>query len=223
MRQLTKRERVAASFGEDLVAHTLVDGARERAMEQLAGMLVGKPPDVQSRQLRERLRDHPDREHNRDPLCFDASCDERERLGRCIIQPVCIVDHTKQRLLIRELREQTEYCQADQERIRRRRHAQAERSCERIALWGGQPIEDAKHGTAQHLKTRVRELHLGFRCRDSMDLQVRTTVRDGVIEQCRLAHAGLAIHHDRAALTGTSANQQRIELSCLPLAPKQGL
>ena len=83
------------------------------------------PPSAQLGQARQRMAGlrsgavdrRPGREHQRDRLGQQAAPDEPEHLGRGLVQPLRVVHHAQQRLLLGRLGHQAERGQGDQELV----------------------------------------------------------------------------------------------------------
>ena len=112
--------------------------------------------------------------------------------------------HT-QRLLLGGVGQQAQDRQPDEEAIRRRSGAQAERRAQRVALRARQLLETAEHRRAQRVQAGEGELHLGLdarRPRDPASLRGRRQVpQQGGLADPRLAaqdqHPALARTHSR--------------------------
>jgi len=75
---------------------------------------------------------------------------------------------------------------------------------------GGQPLDPSQHRSAQLVKRRIRELHLGLDAEHPCDAEPRRMF-DRVIEQRRLADACLAAQHKRSAALFASVIQEALD------------
>ena len=90
---------------------------------------------------------------------------ERERLRRHPVEPLRVVDDAYERLLLGGVGQQAQDRQPDEEAIRWRSGAQAERRAQRVALRARQLPETVEHLRAQRMQAGERELHLGLDAR----------------------------------------------------------
>ncbi len=135
-RQLEQRERVAAGLAEDPVPHSRVERPGDRRVQQPAGVGRDQAPDHELGQPGKLMlvAGRAQREHQSDPLRQEAPRHERERLDRHPVKPLRVVDDADERLVLGHIGQQAEDGQADQEAIRRRAGAHAERDVQRVAL-----------------------------------------------------------------------------------------
>ena len=161
-RQLDQRERVAARLAEDPGPHPLVERPRDRRVQQQPGVVGGQPLDHELRQPFEHVlvAGLAQREHQSHPLGQQPARHERERLRGHPVEPLRVVDDAHERLLLGGVGQQAQDRQPDQEAIRRRSGAQAERRAQRVALRARQMPETVEHRRAQRMQAGERELHL---------------------------------------------------------------
>jgi hypothetical protein len=126
------------------------------------------------------------------------------------IEPLCVIDHAEQRLLLGDRRQQAQHCQPDQEAIGRLPGAQSERHAERLALRLGNPGQPIEHWRAHLLQGGERELHLRLDADRAYDPEPRRR-RDRVLQERGLAHPRLAPHHQHAAAPCARILQQAIQ------------
>ena len=142
---------------------------------------------------------------NPDPLRQEPARHERERLRGHPVEPLRVVDDAHERLLLGGVGQQAQDRQPDEEAIRRRSGAQAERRAQRVALRARQVLETVEHRRAQRMQAGECELHLGLdACRpgDPASLGGRRQVpQQGGLADSRLAaedqHTALARAHSR--------------------------
>jgi hypothetical protein len=79
-----------------------------------------------------------------------------------MVQPLRIVDDTKKRPLLSDLRQQVQRGEADQEAIRRVSGPESERDAEGIALGAWQMIHMIEHRRTELLQGGISKLHLGL-------------------------------------------------------------
>jgi hypothetical protein len=106
--------------------------------------------------------------------------------------------------------QQAQHGQPDQEPVRPRPGAQAERRVERIALRTGEVTEAAEHGRAQGMQAGEGELHLGLHARRPRDPASTRGPRQ-VLEQRGLADARLAAQHQHPALARTHPRHEPLQ------------
>jgi hypothetical protein len=108
------------SLRQDSFANSLIDAPRGGRGEQRAGVVISEPPYLDLRKVLERMPPHwvPHRKDQEDSLRHDAACNERQGLGRDLVEPMSVIDQTDKRTLLRDDREQGQDGQADQEAIR---------------------------------------------------------------------------------------------------------
>ena len=166
-RQLDQRERVAAGLAEDPGLHPLVERPGDRRVQQQPGVVGGQPLDHELRQPLEHVlvAGLAQREHQSDPLRQEPARHERERLRGHPVEPLRVVDDAHERLLLGGVGHQAQDRQSDEEAIRWRSVAQAERRAQRVALRARQTLETVEHVRAQRMQARERELHLGLDAR----------------------------------------------------------
>jgi hypothetical protein len=123
---------------------------------------------------------------------------------------VGVVDHPENRLLLGHFGEKAEHAEADDESIRSRRFAQAERRRQRVTLRSGQPFEQMERRCAELVQAGVRELPLVFVARSSRDAE-SGGASDQVVEQRRLADTGLATDDQHLAPAALHLCEQPIE------------
>ena len=104
----------------------------------------------------------PHRDHQRDPLCQQATRNERDRLRGNPIEPLRVVDEAQERLLLSDLGQQGQHRQPDQEPVRRLALSQAERRFERSTLGARQTLVPIRERRAELMQPGVGQLHLGF-------------------------------------------------------------
>ena len=159
-------------------------------------------------------------EGERDPLRQQAARHERERSGRCAVEPLRVVDHTQQRLRLGRFGEETENREPDEKRARRRPAAESEGDAERVPLRIREPLEELEDRRAELLQRRVVELHISFDARGPND--AKTVARlDRVVEQRGLADAGVSVHDKYGAVAAPGGIQQPLEHRALTLPAQQ--
>jgi hypothetical protein len=160
------------------------------------------------------------RKYQRDPLREQAASYECERCARCVVEPLRVVDHAQERLLVSGFGEETEYCEPDGERARRRSRDQPECDSERVALRVGKTVDELEDRRAELVQRRVVEIELPFDARSPDDVKVFGGL-DGVLEQRRLANAGVSVHHEDGAVAAARGIQQPVEHRALALPAEQ--
>ena len=198
--ELQQCEWVAAGLGDNSIADTLVQRAREDGRQQRTGIVVVQAADRELRQAEQLLLVSwlTDREHDGDRLRQQPASDEGERLRGGAVEPLSIIDQAEQPLLLGDVGEQAEHREGDQKTIRRVPRAQAERGAKRIALGLGQMSKPVWHLRAELMQAGERQLHLGLDPRDLNDPKARCLPRHVAQQRC-FADAGLPTDHEHCA------------------------
>ena len=199
-----------------------VERPGDRRVQQPAGVIGGQPVDHELRQPLELVlvAGLAQREHQSHPLRQQASRHERERLRRHPIEPLRVVDDAHERLLLGDVGQQAQDRQADQEAIRRRTGAQAERRAQRVALRARQMPETAEHRRAQRMQAGERELHLGLDARRPGD-PASLRGRRQMPQQGGLADSRLAAEDQHATLTRAHSRDESIQHVALAATVEQ--
>ena len=113
-------------------------------------------------------------------------------------------------MLLRRVGHQAEHRQPDEKSIRLRARAQAERRCDRVALWLGQSSAAVQQSCAKLMQAGERKLHLPFhpdRPKDPTALRALGRV----LQQGRFAYSRLTAEHQHTALPQPGVGQQLIK------------
>ena len=100
--------------------------------------------------------------------------------------------------------------EGDEESIRRRSGTDAKRGLQRIALRDRETLEAIQHRRHQLVQSRERELHLRLDTCGTRHAAARRLL-DEVLQQRRLAHAGLAADDERPALARADRFDQLVQ------------
>jgi hypothetical protein len=192
--QVDQGERVPARLGDDLVAHRLVEHRRDLGGEERAGVPVAKAVNLQLRQVPQLFSGLARGEHDPDGFCQEAPGHERERQRRRLVNPLRVVDDTKERALLRHLGEQAEDGQADEEAIWGITRALPEHGLERLTLRGRKRLEPVEQRTAELMEGCEGQLHLRLDTARAHNRRVGNGL-DQVLKQCRLSDPGLPAQH----------------------------
>jgi hypothetical protein len=208
--QLQQREGIAAGRGHQPVANVGRHFSARELRQQPARGIGVDPLELELRDPggveRARLAG-ASAEDQGDRLGLEPAGDEGERVGGGLVQPMGVVDHAEQRLLLRGGGEQAEQCRGDQEAVvgGRRRLAQ------RAAQGGGLRLRDLIEVIEQRARQLVhrgeRELELRLHPRGPDDSEVGRLV-GGVRQQRRFADPRLATDHQHAAARLASSVEQ---------------
>jgi predicted ester cyclase len=208
--QLHQGQGIAACFDDESLEHLVIQCGGQDGLEERTGVAMTEWLDMNLGQSPERLADLPRREQERDPLDREPASRESEGLGRRAIEPMGVVDHAQETAFAGGLRQQAENRERHEKRVRRRSRAQPERDVERVALRTRQAVTERKDRRTQLLNRRERELHLALDSGAPDDSHGRRLV-DRVVEQRRLADAGLAMDDEGATVSVTGRRHQPIE------------
>ena len=196
--KLDQCERIAARLGNDSGADSLAERSLDGAYEQLARVLVGQAFDHHFGQACKLLAACSGREQEPDTVGEHPSRHERERLRRWAVEPLGIVDHTQQRLLVGGGRQQAERRKSDQEPLRCCPGSQPECGPKRVLLRLRQAVQAIQHRFAQMLHRSVGQLDFRLHSHGMGDPEpVRR--RQRVLQQRGLADSRVAAHHEHRA------------------------
>ena len=210
LHQLQQRQRVAARLGDDLIAHPRVQGRGQHRVQKRARIALAQTLDHDLRHSRQIVARRARREHQADRFRLHAARDEREHLRRRAIEPLLVIHQADQRLLLGHVGEQGQGREGDEEPIRRRPGADAERGLQRIALRHREALEAIQHRREQLMQPGEGELHLRLDAGGTHHAAARRLL-DHVFQQRRLAHARLAAHDQRPALARANRFDQPVE------------
>jgi hypothetical protein len=149
-------------------------------------------------------------EHQRHPLGLQPAGGEGQRLGRGPVQPLSLVDQPQHRPVLGRLGQQAEHRHRDQEPVLRllpTRGAEAEGATEGLRLRPGQAPDQLQQRAEQLVQGGEGQLGLGL---DPAGPQHGHPVGPpgGMVEQRRLADAGLPAHHQHPAARPTGVGEQ---------------
>ena len=150
------------------------------------------------------------RENQDNGLGGQAARDERERLRRGVVEPLRVIHHAHQRLLLGDVGQQAQKSQPDQEAVRGVAGLQTERRAERVALWSGKVIEPIEERRTHLVQPGEREFHLGLDA-DRPGGTASGRASQQVAQQRGLADARLAAQHQCPAVAGPRTGQQPIQ------------
>ena len=198
-------------LGDDQVADPRVQRPGQRRVQQRPRVVLPQPLHLELGQPGQLVPGYPGREHQADRVGGQPPRHEPQRLRRGPVEPLLVVDHADQRLLPGHLRQQAQHGQPDQEPVRRRAGGRRRtRSAARRAAAPGSRSSVVQHRRAQLMQPGERQLHLRLHAhRARHPAPVRPV--DQVVQQRGLAHARVAAHHQRPALTGPDRLDQPVE------------
>lgn len=205
--QLHQRQRVALRLGDELVAYGR--GQVRRVIgDDPSGRLGLEPPQPQLRQAAagEVRLGLPGREHHGHALGVEPPGSEQQRVGRLAVQPVRVVDQAHQRRGRRHLDEQAQRREPDQEPVPAVGATQPERAQQGIRLLRRQCSDPGQFGTQQHVQSRERQVGLRLDAGDPQHARLRVLRR--ILQQRRLADAGLAADDQRPGAAARHIEQQ---------------
>ena len=147
-----------------------------------------------------------------------ATSHERERSSRSAVEPLRVVDHAQQRLLLGSIGEEAESREPNEKRARRRPGAQTESDTKRVTLRISQTLAELEKRRTELLQRRVVELHLPLDARSANDAKVLARL-DSVFEQRGLTDARVSVDHENTAVTVPPVSSSRSSTArsrCLP-------
>ncbi len=211
---LEQRERVPRRG----LQHAARDGLRHRhlaaRLQQLGRSVGGQRAELDRLDVLARVAVRPLAEQDGDAPVGQPPCGEPQRVERRLVEPLRVVHQAHDGPLLGGQREQPEQRRADREPRLRRDRLERQRAGQRRGLRLRQPGAQGEHRRAQ-LRER-RERHPDLRL-DAARPQHRHALGglDRGLQQRRLAHPGLASHHEHlapAAARGLQRAQQASEL-----------
>jgi len=116
--------------------------------------------------------------------------------------------------------QQAQHRDTDQEPVRRRALTHAENRLQRPLLRFGQRGHPVQQRTAELVEAGEGQFHLGLHAHGPQDREAGRRV-DQVLQQRRLADAGLATDDEDAAAAGTSVADQLVEGRTFGFPPQQ--
>ena len=143
-RELDQSEWIPAGLGDDLLEHGLVEPRGEDGLQQRPCIPAAERIDAELREAGQSAAHVTRRECERDPLGQQAASHERERSGRCAVEPLRVVDQAQERLLLGSFGEEAESREPDKKRTRGVARAEAERDVERVTLRIGQALGESR-------------------------------------------------------------------------------
>ena len=138
------------------------------------------------------------RKQHHDALGVKPPRDEQQRLGRDLVQPVCVVHEAENRAAVRHLREEREARGVDEEALFSAPLPEAQRAAECRGLRAGQPVQMTQRRPDQLVECRERKLRLGLDSSRGEDVHIAGSIA-GIPEQRGLADARIAVHDEHAA------------------------
>jgi CheY-like chemotaxis protein len=131
-------------------------------------------------------------DEERHRLLAQSPSDERQSLRGGAIEPVAVIDNTKERTLLRDIRQQAESREADEKALGYASACEAECGRERVALRSREAFEPIEYRHAKLMERRIWQLHLGLDAGRSNDPKVGRLV-DRVLEQGALSDSGIPV------------------------------
>src|ERR1019366_9251963 len=146
-----------------------------------------------------------------------------ENLRRTAIKPLRIVDDDDQRPIVSHLGKQSEYSEAEKERVRGKPGGQAKRGADRLPVGRGEAVQAPEHRRAQLVKPGIGELHLRFDTRGVLDAAASVRA-DEILEQEGLTDPRLTADDERGAHPFMEPSDEMSEVcSLLAAAPQKRL
>ena len=200
-RQLDEREGAAAGRRHDGTPRFGFHGQVDAGRQQFHRCVVGKPTDREDREAVERALDRghiTDTEQQCNAVRLEAAHHKTQRLERLPVYPLRIVDDAEQSAFRCDVGEQAQAAEADEEPIGRVVCLESERQLQGVPLRYGESVTLAQDGTQEAMQRGVAEICLGL---DAGDHEMSEGARpvDRILEQARLAHAGVADQHTSPA------------------------
>ena len=117
-----------------MLADARVQGRGQDRVQQRTSLHFAQLPDDKLRQPGEIIADGSRREDQADRLRFQAAGNEGEDIGRAPVEPLLVVHHAEERLLLRHIGKQGQHGETEEEAIRRTAGGESERRPKRLAL-----------------------------------------------------------------------------------------
>ncbi|GGA54582.1 hypothetical protein GCM10011490_00440 [Pseudoclavibacter endophyticus] len=152
-----------------------------------------------------------------------AAGHEPDDLSRNLVQPLRVIHHAQQRLVLGCFGDEVECGKSDQELIGRGATSTPQGDAQRQLLRLGQCVKVIEERDAELMKSGESELALGLDARRRLDAE--SGGERGIpqmLQQRRLAHSRIAAHDQRPAVPGLRPDQQVLDHSALS-SPTQKL
>src|SRR5262249_13493140 len=143
---------------------------------------------------------------------------EEQRVHGGRVQPVRVVDEAQDRPLFGELGQDRQAGREDEKALLPSPRFQADSGPERGRLRAGKPVDVSEGGPQQLVERGEGELGLRLDAARGQDVHVGGAVAS-VLQQRRLAHAGLAAQDEAAATRSTSGAEQLADHGALGIPP----
>jgi hypothetical protein len=143
----------------------------------------------------------PRTEQHREPFGVRAPCDQRQRIQGLRVERLDVVDDAQHWMIGRYGRENVEQRQADHEAVSERTPVQPERRAGRVDVRPTHLVQSFLERLEETLETGETLTDLVVGAGHGHRFEV-TRSPGGVVEQRRLADAGLTTQHQRAAHPG---------------------
>jgi glyoxylase-like metal-dependent hydrolase (beta-lactamase superfamily II) len=220
MREFQEREGVSARLGNDPRKHRLVQPCGQDGFQERPCIPTTQRLHLQLRESGPPTPYVASRERKRDPLRQQATGHELESAGRCVVEPLRVVDDTQQLLLSGRLREETESGEADEKWTWRRALANPERDTERVALGIWKRVKKTEDRLAKPLQSRVVERHLRLYAGGANNAKIAPRL-DRELKQRGLPDPGVSLHHQDSAVTVSRRSEHAAEHGLLTLPADQ--
>ena len=212
--QLEQRQRVAGGLADQPRANRRRRPRRAAIEQQVGGCAIKAAHDkvIQPRRVEAPAFNLARAEQDRHSFGDEPSSHERKRVRGWDIKPLCIVDQAQDRPRFGRGRQQRQCSRRDQEPIATFPWCQAERRCQRLALWLGDTVKLVDDRPQQAMQPGERQVRLPLDPGHAEDHHLGGTAgRSGVVEQRGLAHPGLGPDHERTALTPSGVPEQAVD------------
>ena len=218
-RQLEQRERVAAGDVDQLVAHDRGQGAVEQGprlgVAQPGEPQLGQPVRLErARVALARSDQHGDR------VGLQPPGDEHERLGRRAVEPVGVVDHAQQRLVVGHGREQAQHGDRDEEAVLDALGGQPEGAAQGRGLDVGELVGEVEDRPQQLVQAGERQLGLGLDA-GAGEHAHPVRARQRALQQRGLADPRVAAQHEHAAARVPGRVEQAVDRRALALSAQE--
>jgi hypothetical protein len=223
LRELDERQRIATPLLDEGIAHGRRDAAVGAASDQRRRRARVKPAHLKLGDLTPLevpIAPLARREQHHNPLGIEPSGDEHERIRRRGIQPLSIVNEAQHRTRLRQLGQQRQACDRDQEAILARALLQPEGSLQRRGLRLREALDQPQRRPHELMQPRERQLGLRFNPARRQHVHIARAL-SGILQQRRLARAGLPPQDQRAAARRPRRIDERSHAGALDFPPVQ--
>ena len=212
LREFEQTQWITARLGDDPITHLLIEVTGDDVAEQRARVLVGEPLECQVGEAVEQavLSDFPYREDQQHRFGQKPAPDEFERVARCLVEPLRIVDQAHERFFVGGFRQQAQRRETDDEPVRSASSPQPEGNLQRVCLRFRERVPYSEHRRTQLMQRGERQLELRLEARDLRDSALSGPA-GAIPEQRGFADSRLSANDERRTPAATNVGEEPVE------------